>query len=96
MYVFPGVGLGALVSHATKITDRMFLAASRAVSALARDGRLLPDLEDIRDVSAHVAKAVACEARDAGLARRLSDEEYEHAVRRAQWQPRYYSLRAGR
>ena len=96
MYVFPGVGLGALVSNATKVTDGMFLAASRAVSALARDGKLLPDLEDIREVSAQVAKAVACEARDAGLGRLLSDEEYGRAVRRAQWQPRYCALRAGR
>jgi malate dehydrogenase (oxaloacetate-decarboxylating) len=96
MYVFPGVGLGALVSNATKITDAMFLAASRAVSALAGEGRLLPELEDIREVSAQVAKAVACEARDSGLGRRLSDEEYGRAIRRAQWQPRYYTLRAGR
>ena len=96
MYIFPGVGLGALVSNATKITDAMFLAASRAVSALAAGDRLLPDLEDIREVSLHVAKAVACEARDSGLGRLLSDHEYGRVIRRAQWEPRYYPLRAGR
>jgi len=96
MYVFPGVGLGALVSNATKITDAMFLAASRAVSSLVEGDRLLPDIEDIRNVSLHVAKAVACEARDSGLGRLIGDDEYERLIRKAQWQPRYYTFRAGR
>src|SRR5450830_1171219 len=49
LFIFPGVGLGALVSKASKVTDGMFLAATRAVSAIeTRDtglGRLLPDRE---------------------------------------------------
>jgi malate dehydrogenase (oxaloacetate-decarboxylating) len=96
MYVFPGVGLGALVANATKITDAMFLAASRAVSSMAPEGKLLPPLETIREVSAKVAQAVACEARDSGIGRLLTDDEYGRAIRRAQWEPRYYTLRAGR
>ena len=96
MFIFPGVGLGALVSNATRITSKMFLAASRALSAEVRKpDMLLPDLEDIRTVSAAVAKAVACEARDSGVGARLSDLEYERRIRRAQWEPKYYRLRAG-
>jgi malate dehydrogenase (oxaloacetate-decarboxylating) len=95
MFIFPGVGLGALVSDASKVTPEMFHAASHALSALAPAGRLLPDLSDIRNVSFHVAKAVACEARDSGLGRLLSDESFEDAIRRAQWVPHYYAFRPG-
>ena len=94
MFIFPGVGLGALVSNASKITARMFLQASKALSALVSGEKLLPDLSDIRNATFHVAKAVACEARDSGLGRLLADEEYERAIRNAQWTPHYYGFRA--
>ncbi len=79
MFIFPGVGLGALVSRTPKITTKMFLRASRAISAFVNDeqrasDKLLPDLADIRSVSAAVAKAVAIEARESGLGRLLDDE----------------------
>ena len=97
MYIFPGVGLGALVSEATRVTSQMMLAASKAVAAMTTgDRKLLPDLSEIREVSVHVAKAVACEARDSGHGRLLSDEAYEAAIRKAQWTPHYYAFRAGR
>ncbi|MDO8835693.1 MAG: NAD-dependent malic enzyme [Vicinamibacterales bacterium] len=101
LYVFPGVGLGALVAKAPKVTDAMFLAASRTLSALVtpaqqEDGHLLPPMENIRDVSRRVAVAVACEARDSGLGRLLSDGDYEEVVTRAQWEPRYAHYRASR
>ncbi|MGZ7031427.1 MAG: NAD-dependent malic enzyme [Thermoanaerobaculia bacterium] len=95
MFVFPGVGLGALVSNASKITPRMFLSASKALSALATEDQLLPELTAIREVSFHIAKAVACEARDSGLGRIWTDDEYDRAIRKAQWQPHYYPFRAG-
>jgi len=98
LYIFPGVGLGALVAQATQVTDGMFLAASRALSALVTQeqeaqGLLLPELKDIRLISAAVALAVAQEARDAGLGLRLDDTELAALVARAQWQPRFTPLR---
>jgi malate dehydrogenase (oxaloacetate-decarboxylating) len=100
LYVFPGVGLGALVSKAPKVTDAMFLAASRTLSALvtpaqAARGYLLPPMEDIRAVSRAVAKAVAIEARDSGLGRLVDDSRYEDLIARAQWDPRYSPFRPG-
>ena len=96
MFVFPGVGLGALVSHTAKITQRMLLAASKALASYPTEpGKLLPPLTDIREVSARVAKAVACESRDSGLGRLLTDTQFECAIRKAQWQPHYYTFRAG-
>ena len=100
MYIFPGVGLGALVSQASKVTDKMFLAASRALSNMVTadmrsQGLLLPEPRVIRDVAFRVAMAVAKEARDSGLGRMLSDAELEAIIRKAQWRPRYYPYRPG-
>jgi len=101
LYVFPGVGLGALVAKASKVTRGMFMAASRALSGMvtpeqAARGQLLPPMEDIRAVSRVVAKAVAVEARDAGLGRLIDDEKYEEAIARAQWVPEYAPYRPGK
>ena len=100
MYIFPGVGLGALVAKAAKVTDEMFIAGSRALSAMVTpeaeaSGALLPPVQAIRDVSARVALAVAKEARDSGLGRLLDDKEYERVIRRAQWEPQFTPFRPG-
>ena len=100
MYIFPGVGLGALVCKATRVTDGMFLAASKAIStfvtpAQEATGLLLPEMKDIREVSAAVATAVGIEARNAGLGRLLDDEQIAAIVAKAQWDPHYPSYRPG-
>jgi malate dehydrogenase (oxaloacetate-decarboxylating) len=100
MYIFPGVGLGALVCKATRVTDGMFLAASRAISAFVTPeqeakGLLLPEMKDIRQVSAAVAKAVGIEARNAGLGRLLNDDQIGATVTKAQWAPGYTPYRPG-
>ncbi len=63
-YIFPGVGLGAIVSGARHVTDDMFMAAAHALAHLVSEsdleqGSLYPALPRIREVSAHIAKAVA-------------------------------------
>jgi malate dehydrogenase (oxaloacetate-decarboxylating) len=101
LYVFPGVGLGALVAKAPKVTDAMFMAASRVLSSLvtpdqAAHGYLLPPMADIRGVSRAVAQAVAIEARDSGLGRLLDDQKYAEVIARAQWEPSYAPYRPGK
>ncbi len=101
LFIFPGMGLGALVAKANKVTDQMFIAASKALSGLVRPdqaegGHLLPEMRDIRRVSFEVALAVAKEARDAGLGRLLDDGELARVIRKAQWSPHFYPYRAGR
>ncbi len=56
---------------------------------------LLPDVSDVRSVSFQVARAVALEARDSGLGRLLSDDDYARVIGKAQWQPHYYPFRTG-
>jgi malate dehydrogenase (oxaloacetate-decarboxylating) len=94
MYVFPGVGLGAIVSMTSKVTDKMFTAASKALASMvkpedAKKGILLPEIEDIREVSENVAFAVAREARESGLGIRLPDAELRELVKRSMWEPKY-------
>jgi malate dehydrogenase (oxaloacetate-decarboxylating) len=98
LFIFPGVGLGAIVSGSHKVTDAMFAAGANALSALVTDeqkrqGYLLPRMENIREASAQVALAVAKEARESGMGRLLSDEDLERIVRHAQWEPRFYPYR---
>ena len=63
-YIFPGVGLGGIVSRARHITDDMFMAAAHELAHLVTEsdldqGSLYPALPRIREVSLHIAKAVA-------------------------------------
>jgi malate dehydrogenase (oxaloacetate-decarboxylating) len=100
LYIFPGVGLGALVARAPKVTDGMFMAASRALAALVTDeqraaGLLLPGMGAVRRAAAKVALAVALQARDEGLGRMEEEDVLERRILRAQWEPRYYPYRAG-
>jgi malate dehydrogenase (oxaloacetate-decarboxylating) len=72
-FIFPGIGLGAVLSRARKITKPMIAAA---VDALAEqspilknpDGGLLPDVADIVEISANVATAVVLQAVKDGVA----------------------------
>jgi malate dehydrogenase (oxaloacetate-decarboxylating)(NADP+) len=72
-YIFPGVGLGVIVSGATRVTDEMFMTAAHTLAEQVteddlRQGSLYPPLKSIRDVSAHIAAAVAAVAYRRGLA----------------------------
>ena len=73
-YIFPGVGLGAIVTRASRITDEMFMAAARTLASLVdagdlAQGSLYPALARVREVSAHIATAVAAIAFEKRLAR---------------------------
>jgi malate dehydrogenase (oxaloacetate-decarboxylating) len=97
--IFPGLGLGAIVARAGRITDGMITAAARAVAALADADRpgapILPLVDDLADTSFAVAVAVARAAVGDGVARAdLTDDRIEDAVRAATWQPRYRPIRA--
>jgi malate dehydrogenase (oxaloacetate-decarboxylating)(NADP+) len=72
-YIFPGVGLGAIVSRAQRITDDMFMTAAHKLAHLVTEsdlaqGSLYPALPRIREVSAQIAAAVAGVAHKGGYA----------------------------
>jgi malate dehydrogenase (oxaloacetate-decarboxylating) len=93
-FVFPGVGLGVIASRARRVTEEMFVAAARALSAWSPARRapgdsLYPPLEQVRDVARDVALVVAAEAQRAGLAERTSEEELRARVDATVWEPAY-------
>ncbi len=97
-YVYPGIGLGAIVADAHRISDRMFLAAARTVAEFSParqdpNANLLPPLVEIRKLSFHVALAVAKEAQAEGLADSMSDEDLVATVRAKMWEPLYARYR---
>jgi malate dehydrogenase (oxaloacetate-decarboxylating) len=95
--LYPGLGLGTIVSGATHVTDGMLLAAAEAVasqvSVAARGASLLPPVDNLRASSATVAVAVAKAAADDGVAT-IKHDNLVQAVEDAMWQPVYPDLPA--
>jgi malate dehydrogenase (oxaloacetate-decarboxylating) len=97
-YVYPGIGLGAIAAKAPRISDGMFLEAARVIAAMSPakhdpQANLLPPLTEIRELSFHVAVAVAKRAQADGLADPMSDAELTNAVRAKMWEPVYAKYR---
>ena len=95
--IFPGLGLGAIVARATRMTDRMIAAAAEAVASLVDattpGASLLPQINDVRETSVAVATAVARAAAADGCARAHLEPDLEAQVRRSMWQPVYRPVR---
>ncbi len=92
--IFPGVGLGVVVSKSPKVIEKMFIRASHCLSAfspLLKDpqGPLFPPLEQLRNVSRAIAITVVEVAQEEGLMPRCSPQEIEHKVDQAMWFPEY-------
>ncbi|CAL0330910.1 unnamed protein product [Lupinus luteus] len=79
-YIFPGFGLGIIISGAIRVHDDMLLAASESLAKQVTDehyakGLTYPSLTDIRKISANIAANVAAKAYELGLATRLPRPE---------------------
>ena len=97
VFVFPGIGLGAIVAGATEITDRMFAVAATTLAGLVppqrlAQGALYPPLGELRAVSRAIAVAVAQEALSSGVARIDSDVPVTDLVDAQMWTPAYQEL----
>ncbi|QEV92546.1 NAD-dependent malic enzyme [Bacillus velezensis] len=94
--VFPGLGLGTIVTKARIITDNMFVACANAIAGMVDVGKpgapMLPKVEDLRTVSATVAVAVAKAAIQDGVAE-TEPEDLIQAVQDAMWHPVYKRIR---
>lgn len=90
--LYPGLGLGTIVSGAEHVTDGMLLAAAEAVAAqvdVSKPGAsLLPSVQNLRASSATVALAVGRAAAVDGVATRSHDNLVQ-AVQDAMWRPAY-------
>jgi len=93
-YIFPGVGLGAIASGARLITDEMFMSAALTLAKLVPQsdldqGSLFPALPRIREVSAHIAAAVAEVAYQRGLATGDAPNDLRTHVQSHMYDPAY-------
>jgi len=93
-YVFPGVGLGVLAVGAKRVTDAMFMAAAKAVAAMSptvkdKTASLLPPVDQLREVSMAVAKAIALQAQADGVAAACDEAEVERCIKAFVWKPTY-------
>ncbi len=94
VYVFPGIGLGAIVAEARAIPNVAFLRAARALARLVAPERLAagaiyPPVSSLREVAREVAIEVVRALRDAGVGRVVPDGEVPAAVDAAMWRPAY-------
>ena len=90
--LYPGLGLGTIVSGASKVTDGMLRAAAEAVAGQVDVGApgapLVPPVANLRASSATTAVAVARAAIEEGVAT-AKPENLVQAVQDAMWQPAY-------
>ncbi|EEQ83389.1 malate dehydrogenase (oxaloacetate-decarboxylating)(NADP+) [Blastomyces dermatitidis ER-3] len=97
MYVFPGIGLGTILSKAVEVTDSMIYASAEALSKTLtpeelEHGLLYPDLTRIREVSVVVARGVIHAAQEAKVDREtgiraLSDADMDAWIRSKMYAP---------
>lgn len=98
MYIFPGLGLGTVISKARHVSDNMVLAAAKELSnCLTADdiaqGRLYPRLTEIRTISLRIANAVANVAVKEGLSRVTNPPtDWTDRIRDYMYTPQYHPL----
>ena len=99
VFVFPGVGLAAIVTAARELPDEAFVVAARALATTVGDERLddgaiYPPIAELRAVTRTIAVAVGRWLVDAGCSRAALPEGVDHAVDAAMWRPEYVPLAA--
>lgn len=91
-YVFPGIGFGCIFVRAKTIPNQIFLTAAKTLANLVSEsdlanGSLYPPLSQVRELSEHIAVAVADYCFKNGLAQVERPADLDKAVREAMWQP---------
>jgi malic enzyme len=100
VFVFPGMGLGAVVAEARELTDDAFLVAARTLAGLVRPdqlegGTIYPPVSELRVAARAIAEALVFHLRDTGYGRQYHDDQVAEAVDRAMWWPDYLPYLAG-
>jgi malic enzyme len=98
VFIFPGVGLGAVIAEAREVTTEMFHVASATLARLVSQERLdqggiYPHQSELRRVSFEIACAIVHYASEHNLGRRIAAEDVEANVRAAVWEPSYVPVR---
>jgi malate dehydrogenase (oxaloacetate-decarboxylating)(NADP+) len=94
VYIFPGIGLGTIISRSRTITDEMFLIAARCLADQVtqddlQQGTIYPALQKIREVSLKIGIAVATYVWDQGLSKIPRPDNIEKTIRDYMYDPKY-------
>jgi len=94
VFIFPGIGLGTIVSGATEVTDAMISASAHALADSLSDEDisrrcLMPEVSRLWDISGEVALVVARQAIEDGVATRAELGNYRGLVEDYRWIPEY-------
>lgn len=94
VFIFPGVGFGAVMAKATECTDSMFASAAQRLADCVpiekiKAGELYPELCNLREISIKVAAAVAHTAIEEGIAQIEPPEDMEKYLAQRMWKPTY-------
>lgn len=97
-FIFPGVGLGISAGNVTRVSDKMFLEAARALASKVTEKDLAesavyPELSRIRECSLAVACATVKQAVKEGHADPEVLDDLEEALQHAMWEPKYLPIR---
>ncbi len=99
-FIFPGLGFGAILSNAKKLTDAMVLEAAYALADYTAEkhgktGRIYPPVDELQEVSIRVATRVIAKAIEEGVANapKLSGNDIETYVRSRFWKPKYLPIK---
>jgi malic enzyme len=99
VFIFPGVGLGAIVAEASEVPESFFMIAARTLAECITPDRLekhslYPDQSRLREISERIAIAVVREAKRLNLGRLVPEDRIEALVREAMWMPDYREYEA--
>ena len=97
VFIFPGLGLGTIVSGATEVTDSMISASAQALADSLTDEEiatrcLMPEVPRLWEICGNVAYAVAGRAIADGVAPRLDEGKLRHRIDDYRWKPAYPEL----
>lgn len=93
-YIFPGLGLGAIMANPKMIPDELFLVAAKTLADMVseeniEEGALYPYLKQIRAISLAIAVAVVEKAHDMGIARNKKPQNIKQFIKDYMYDPNY-------
>jgi malate dehydrogenase (oxaloacetate-decarboxylating) len=107
-YIFPAIGLAVIASRAKRVTDTMMIAAASALGNFQdakgnnnygndnAESPLLPPIENMRDITIHIAIRVALQAQQEGVAPEMSEQKVSDQVQKRFWIPEYRNYKSQR
>jgi malic enzyme len=94
VFIFPGVGLGAILSESSEVPESFFMIAAKTLAECISANRLeqdalYPEQGMLREISARIAANVMREAKRLNIGRLLPDSQIDQIVHESMWYPDY-------